>query len=31
MENRGGSQILEPFKRDGFETNDKKKGKVTKN
>ena len=31
MENRGGSQILEPFNRESYEKNDKKKGKVTKN
>ena len=30
MENRGGSQFFEPFKREGYEKNDRTRGSVTK-
>ena len=30
MENREGSQFFEPFKREGYEKNERKRGRVTK-
>lgn len=30
MENRGGLQLFKPFKREGDEKNDRKRGRVTK-
>ena len=30
VENRGGSQFFEPFKREGYEKNDRKIGRLTK-